>query len=97
MQGMEWIILLVVAALLLFGVKKIPDLAKSFGRAKGEFEKGKREVEREIREMENESSNPPEAKAESSIVKAAEDLGIETTGKSKEDLKKEIQVTVQSS
>jgi sec-independent protein translocase protein TatA len=94
---MEWIILLVVVALLLFGVKKIPDLAKSFGRAKGEFEKGKKEVEREIREMESESSNPPESKNESKIVKAAADLGIETTGKSEEDLKKEIQVTVQSS
>jgi len=37
----EIIILVVVIGVLIFGAKKIPELAKTFGKAKGEFEKGK--------------------------------------------------------
>jgi len=50
-QGMEWIILIVVAVVFLFGAKKLPELAKSFGRATGEFQKGKQEVDKEIQGM----------------------------------------------
>ena len=50
--GIEWIILLVVAgAILLFGPKKIPELARGLGRAMGEFRRGKVELEREINEL----------------------------------------------
>ena len=42
--GQEWIIIIVLAAVLIFGAKKIPELAKTFGKAKGEFEKGKIEL-----------------------------------------------------
>ena len=37
----EIIVLVVVIGVLIFGAKKIPELAKTFGKAKGEFEKGK--------------------------------------------------------
>ena len=40
--GQEWIFIIVIAVVLIFGAKKIPELAKTFGKAKGEFEKGKR-------------------------------------------------------
>ena len=57
MQGIEWIVILVVvAALFIFGPKKIPELMRSFGRATGEFRRGKLEVERELKlEMTEES------------------------------------------
>ena len=35
--GQEWIIVIVIAVVLIFGAKKIPQLAKTFGKAKGEF------------------------------------------------------------
>ena len=48
-EGFEWIILLIiVAALFLFGPQKLPELARGFGRAMGEFRRGRREVEKEI-------------------------------------------------
>src|SRR5437667_12146914 len=48
-EGIEWvIILIIVAVLLLFGPQKIPDLFRGFGRALGEFRRGRMEVEREI-------------------------------------------------
>ncbi len=46
--GQEWIILAIVVVVLIFGAKKIPELAKTFGKARGEFEKGKIEGEKEL-------------------------------------------------
>ena len=48
--GQEWIILIVVAVVLIFGARKIPELARTFGKAKGEFEKGKIEGENELKD-----------------------------------------------
>ena len=49
--GQEWIIVIVIAVVLIFGAKKIPELAKTFGKAKGEFEKGKIEGEKELKDF----------------------------------------------
>jgi sec-independent protein translocase protein TatA len=50
-QGMEWIILVVVIVIVLFGAKKLPELARSVGKAKGEYEKGLAEAELEVKKM----------------------------------------------
>ena len=50
-QGPEIIILVIVIGVLIFGVKKIPELAKTFGKAKGEFEKGKIEADKELKDF----------------------------------------------
>lgn len=50
--GMEWIIVIVVVVLLLFGAKKIPELARSMGKARAEFSRGQQMVEKELREAE---------------------------------------------
>ncbi|MGC8562122.1 MAG: twin-arginine translocase TatA/TatE family subunit [Thermoplasmata archaeon] len=55
----DWIILIVVVLLVLGGTKKIPELAKSMGRAMGEFRKGRMEVEKEINEALKTDSTPP--------------------------------------
>jgi sec-independent protein translocase protein TatA len=44
--GLEWIIILVVIVLL-FGAKKIPDLAKGLGEGLREFRKAQKEAEKE--------------------------------------------------
>ena len=44
-----WQILIVIAIIaLLFGAKKIPELARSLGKAKGEFKKGLAEGEKAL-------------------------------------------------
>lgn len=48
MRGFEWIIIIALIAALFFGAKKIPELARSFGRATGEFEKAKMEMRKEL-------------------------------------------------
>ena len=52
--GQEWIFIIIIAVVFIFGAKKIPELAKTFGKAKGEFEKGKIEGEKELKEFKDE-------------------------------------------
>ncbi len=49
--GTELVIILVAAGVLLFGAKKIPELAKTFGKAKGEYKKGEIEADKELKEF----------------------------------------------
>ena len=46
--GIEWVIIIGIVILLIFGVRKIPELAKSFGKAQGEYEKAKIEMRKEV-------------------------------------------------
>ena len=57
--GWEWVIV-VLAVLLLFGSKRIPDLARSLGQSIREFKKGAREVSDEIQNAANETPAPPD-------------------------------------
>ena len=49
--GQEWIFIIIIAVIFIFGAKKIPELAKTLGKAKGEFEKGKMEGEKELKDF----------------------------------------------
>ena len=49
--GSEWL-LIGIAVLLLFGAKKLPQVARGMGKAMGEFRSAKREFEDEIRRAE---------------------------------------------
>jgi sec-independent protein translocase protein TatA len=53
--GMEWVIV-ILAVLLLFGAKKIPELAKGLGTGIREFKKATREVADEIKNTTDEKS-----------------------------------------
>ncbi|MDE1726944.1 MAG: twin-arginine translocase TatA/TatE family subunit [Thaumarchaeota archaeon] len=45
------IIAVVIIGVLIFGAKKIPELARTFGKAKGEYEKGRIEADKELKEF----------------------------------------------
>lgn len=62
LEGQEWVVIAVVA-LLLFGGSKLPELARSIGQAKSEFDKAVR-GEQSLTSTEVESS-PPAAGADS--------------------------------
>ncbi len=53
----EIIVLVVVIGVLIFVAKKIPQLSKTFGKAKGEFEKGKIEADKELKDFKEEVDN----------------------------------------
>ena len=46
--GYEWVWIIVIVGVLLFGAKKIPQLARTLGKSRGEFEKGKMEGDKEL-------------------------------------------------
>lgn len=53
--GTEMLILLGIAVLL-FGASRLPKLARSSGRAIGEFRKGREQIEQEVAEMKAETT-----------------------------------------
>ncbi len=84
-EGIEWVILLiVVAALFLFGPSKIPELARGFGRALGEFRRGRMEVEQEINQQF--ATDSPRAR----LDRAANALGVSPAGRSDLQVKLDI-------
>lgn len=78
----EWAIVLLLVVLL-FGATKIPQLARSLGRAKGEFERGAREGAEEARK-------PQAADDDARVLEAAKALGIPTEGRPIADIKADI-------
>jgi sec-independent protein translocase protein TatA len=85
--GFEWIFIIVIIVVLFFGVKKIPELAKSFGKASSEFEKAKLEAKRDLEKYRNENPNLGREKLES----IADTLGIDYTNKNDDELKQAIE------
>jgi len=53
--GMELVILVVVIGVLIFGAAKIPKLAKTLGKAKGEYKKGEIESDKELKKFKEKS------------------------------------------
>jgi sec-independent protein translocase protein TatA len=56
--GAGEIILIVLVILLLFGAKKIPELARGIGKGMSEFKKGLKEVENDIKSADKEEKKP---------------------------------------
>jgi sec-independent protein translocase protein TatA len=49
--GQEWIFIAIAAGIILFGAKKIPELARTLGKSRMEYEKGKFEAEKELKDL----------------------------------------------
>lgn len=87
-EGIEWIILLIIIAVLfLFGPTKIPEIFRSFGRALGEFRRGRMEIERELNQQFTQAEL---ADMRGKVEKAAGALGLSGSGKSELQLKLDI-------
>ncbi len=61
--GAGEIILILLVILLLFGAKKIPELARGIGKGMSEFKKGLKDVEDEIKSTDKESKKIDEKKS----------------------------------
>jgi sec-independent protein translocase protein TatA len=57
----EWLIIAIVAIVVIFGAKKIPEMARSMGRAQSEFKKGVKEGQAELGETPPAAAAPPAA------------------------------------
>jgi len=54
----EWIVVAIVALVVIFGAKKIPEMARSMGRAQSEFKKGMKEGAADLDETPPAASPP---------------------------------------
>jgi len=64
MPGMPEMIIILVIVVLLFGAKKIPDLAKGVGRGIKDFKKAMKEDEEEPKEIAKKDTDATEVKIE---------------------------------
>ena len=84
-SGWEWIVVIgIVAVLILWGPKKLPELARAIGEAKKEFQKASKEVTKPL------SAEETEPSGDDLFIETAEMLGISTEGKTKEQIAREI-------
>ena len=82
------LLIIVAVIILLFGAKRIPELARALGRASSEFKKAKNELEEESRKLTEavDDSAGPAAPAATAPVVAGTDA--EATKKEKKKAKK---------
>ncbi len=81
--GSEWIFIGIIIIVVFFGVKKIPELARSFGKASAEFEKARIEAKRDLDKLKIQNNDVGREKLES----IAETLGIDYSNKNDEELR----------
>jgi sec-independent protein translocase protein TatA len=86
--GFEWIIIVALIVVVFFGVRKIPELARSFGKASAEFQKARIEAKRELQEMKSQGNNVGREKLET----IAESLGVDYTNKNDDELRAAIEL-----
>lgn len=86
------LIVIIVAALIIWGPKKIPELARAIGEAKGEFERASREASLRATLKKRE-----EVASDDFLIETAKKMGINTEGKTKEQIFMEILEKVKSS
>ncbi|MDQ1279757.1 MAG: sec-independent protein translocase protein TatA [Thermoproteota archaeon] len=97
-EGWEWIaILLVGAAILLWGPKKIPELARGLGQARGEFSKASKEyvdAAKNAASLDSKGGTSTEkndsVSSDDTLIETAKKLGINTVGKTRAEISKEI-------
>lgn len=82
--GYEWLIVVgILLVVFLWGPQKLPELARSIGLAKKEFDKAAKEATTGFTATSTDASTDP-------LITAAKNLGITTEGKTKEQIGKEI-------
>jgi sec-independent protein translocase protein TatA len=91
-MGMEWLLIVVVIVVVFFGVRKIPELARSFGKATTEFEKAKIEAKKELQQLKSQENVGREK-----LEAIADSLGIDYTNKNDDELRAAIEVELNKS
>src|SRR5437870_11266888 len=96
----EWLIIIAIILAVIFGAKKVPELARSFGRATTEYEKAKIEAKKElqrVKEIGTTTSTSTAIEAQVSRGKlelVANTLGINHSEMSDDELRSAIQADI---
>ena len=94
---LQWIIIgIIVVVIFLWGPQKIPELARGLGRAKGEFDRATKEFESASKQAVAPGPGDPtgqvsvEKSGDQILMETARALGIDTAGKTREQISQEI-------
>jgi sec-independent protein translocase protein TatA len=91
LNAAEVIIIVIIGLIIIFGVKKIPELARSFGKATTEYEKARIEAKKELQQIRNQNVN---VVGREKLEAIAETLGIDYTNKNDEELRVAIEAEI---
>ncbi len=107
MFGTPELILILIVVLFLFGPSKIPEMARSLGKAAGELKKAQNEVEQEFKKAQMETENNRIQSDSNKLLSALEekdfkirfqaiDMGLDVQNKTTEQLEEEISAKIKS-
>jgi len=87
--GSEWMIIIFVAVILLFGSNRFPEAAKKIGKIVGEYKKAKDTVEKQMKDVtkENFEVSGPVKDERQKLDAMSKTLGIDSKSKSDEELR----------
>ena len=88
----SWVVIIIalIAIIVIFGSKKIPEIARAFGRTSTEYHKAKIEAKREIEKIKNPGINSHRERLE----QVADTLGIDYSDKTDDDLRNSIETEI---
>ena len=91
--GTEWIIIIFIGLILLFGTNRFPDLAKKIGRLVGEYSNAKTQIENEMKGTTNQNLqvSGPVKDERKKLEMMASQLEIDYENKTDTELKKIIE------
>ena len=91
--GTEWIIIIFIGLILLFGTNRFPDVAKKIGRLVGEYSNAKTQIENEMKGTTNQNLqvSGPVKDERKKLEMMASQLGIDYENKTDTELKKIIE------
>ena len=91
--GTEWIIIIFIGLILLFGTNRFPDVAKKIGRLVGEYSNAKNQIENEMKGTTNQNLqvSGPVKDERKKLEMMASGLGINHENKTDDELRKIIE------
>lgn len=93
MNGAEVIIIIIIGIVIIFGAKKIPEIARSFGKASTEYEKSRIEAKKEI-EMIRKGNNSNNNLGREKLETIADTLGIDYSTSNDDELRNAIETEI---
>jgi len=95
-MGSEWIIIIFVALIVLLGTNRLPEVTKKLGKAVGEYKKAKNDIENQFKDFTNTNLDVsgPVQNERQKIDMIAKSLGINSSNKTEEELRKLISAKI---
>ncbi len=95
LDPIEWIVIgVIVVVIFMWGPAKIPELAKSLGLAKKQFDEAKKQFDNPTQTLVNVASQAPTQQnalsADDLLIQTARKMGIVTEGKTREQIANEM-------